>query len=253
MVVNEVLTHADAPQLESIELYNTTTASIDISGWYLSDSSGNYKSFHIPNGTTIGAGQYLVFTDHDFDASPPIGANVPFELSSGGDEVTLVSADASGNLLDFEDQVTFGAAADGESFGRRPNGTGQLYPMKSVTLGAANSGPRIGPIAISEVMYNPVGGDSNLEFVELVNLTTQTIDLSDNIPDVGEVPWKIEGIGFDFPVGTTIGPRGTLVVVYFDPNKPDDGFKVDAFRAGLRYRRRCSTRRPLQWITGQRR
>ena len=142
-----------------------------------------------------------------------------------------MSADASGNLLDFEDQVTFGAAADGESFGRRPNGTGQLYPMKSVTLGAANSGPRIGPIAISEVMYNPVGGDSNLEFVELVNLTTQTIDLSDNIPDVGEVPWKIEGIGFDFPVGTTIGPRGTLVVVYFDPNKPDDGFKVDAFRA----------------------
>ncbi len=231
VVVNEVLTHADAPQLESIELYNTTTASIDISGWYLSDSSGNYKSFHIPNGTTIGAGQYLVFTDHDFDASPPIGANIPFELSSGGDEVTLVSADASGNLLDFEDQVTFGAAADGESFGRRPNGTGQLYPMKSVTLGAANSGPRIGPIAISEVMYNPVGGDSNLEFVELVNLTTQTIDLSDNIPDVGEVPWKIEGIGFDFPVGTTIGPRGTLVVVHFDPNKPDDGFKVDAFRA----------------------
>ena len=34
VVVNEVLTHADAPQLESIELYNTTAASIDVSGWY---------------------------------------------------------------------------------------------------------------------------------------------------------------------------------------------------------------------------
>ncbi|MGH9809221.1 MAG: lamin tail domain-containing protein, partial [Terriglobia bacterium] len=230
VVVNEVLSHADALQLDSIELYNTTTASIDVSGWYLSDSSGNYKSFRIPSGTAIGAGQYLVFTGQDFDASPPVGGNIPFALSSEGDEVTLVSADASGNLLDFEDQVTFGAAA-GESFGRWPNGTGQLYPMKSVTFGAANSGPRIGPIAISEVMYNPVGGDSNLEFVELVNLTTQTIDLSSNIPGVGDVPWKIEGIGFDFPVGTTIGPRGTLVVVHFDPNNPDDGFEVDAFRA----------------------
>ncbi len=231
VVVNEVLSHADSPQVNSIELYNTTASSIDVSGWYLSDSSGNYKKFRIPSGTSIGAGQYFVLSEHDFDAMPPVGNNVAFGLSSSGDDLWLVSADAGGNLLNFEDQADFGAAADGESFGRWPNGTGQLYPMKSVTLGAANSGPRIGPIAISEVMYNPLGGDGNLEFLELVNLTTQTVPLSNTVPGVGVVPWKIEGLGFDFPAGATIGPRGTLVIVPFDPNNPADGFKLDAFRA----------------------
>ena len=80
-------------------------------------------------------------------------------------------------------------------------------------------------------MYNPLGGDGNLEFLELVNLTTQTVDLSNPVPGVGLVPWKITGLGFDFPLGTTIGPRGTLVIVPFDPTNPADGFKLDAFRA----------------------
>src|SRR4029078_7201895 len=71
----------------------------------------------------------------------------------------------------------------------------------------------------------------NLEFLELVNLTTQTVPLSNTVPGVGVVPWKIEGLGFDFPPGAKIGPRGTLVIVQFDPNNPADGFKLDAFRA----------------------
>ena len=37
VVVNEVLAHTDLPMLDSIELYNSTNAAIDISGWYLSD------------------------------------------------------------------------------------------------------------------------------------------------------------------------------------------------------------------------
>ena len=80
-------------------------------------------------------------------------------------------------------------------------------------------------------MYNPSGGDGNLEFLELVNLTAQIVPFSNTVPGVGVVPWKIEGLGFDFPAGATIGPRGTLVIVPFDPNNPADGFKLDAFRA----------------------
>ena len=65
-------------------------------------------------------------------------------------------ADAAGNITRFADHVEFGAAINGESFGRWPNGQGELYPMQSLTLDSQNSGPRVGPVIISEVMYHPL-------------------------------------------------------------------------------------------------
>ncbi len=230
VVVNEVLTHTDLPQVDAIELYNTTTSSIDISDWYLSDSSDNLKKYKIPAGTVIGAGQYLVFDESQFDPASPSGGNVAFSLSSEGDDVWLTSVDGAGAFKGFEQHFNVIAAINGESFGRWPNGTGELYPMSSVTLGAANSGPRIGPVAITEVMYNPTGGNPDLEFVEFTNLTNQTIPLSTTYPTVGEVPWKIDGLGFTFPTGTNIAPNGTLVVVHFDPTNPANASLLSAFR-----------------------
>ncbi len=197
----------------------------------MSDSNSNYLKYRIPNGTSIGAGQYLVFDESAFNASPPIGTNVSFRLSAAGDDVWLMSVDNTGGLQAFEDHVDFGTAINGESFGRWPNGAGELYPMKTLTLGHTNSGPRIGPVEISELMYNPVGGNADLEFVELLNLTNQTVPLSSTFAGVGTVPWRIEGIGFDFPLGVSMAPLGTLVVVHFDPNNPADAAKLADFRA----------------------
>jgi hypothetical protein len=231
VVVNEVLTHTDLPQRDAIELYNTTGAPINIGGWYLSDSNNNYKKYRIPTGTIIAASQYLVFDETAFNAAAPVGTDVPFRLSANGEDVWLTSADGSGNLTAFEDHVEFGAAINGESFGRWTDGSGELYPMKTLTLGSHNSGPRIDSVDISEIMYNPAGGNADLEFVELKNLTNQTVVLSNTFAGVGTVPWKIDGIGFEFPIGTTIAPGGTLVVVRFNPNSPADANKLADFRA----------------------
>jgi hypothetical protein len=45
-----------------VELYNPTNTTIDLSGWFLSDSAGNSgrMKWTIPPGTTIGSGQFLV-------------------------------------------------------------------------------------------------------------------------------------------------------------------------------------------------
>src|SRR5690606_9644702 len=51
VIINEVRTHASAPQTDAIELYNTTDEAIDISGWYLSDSGGTPLKFPIPEDT----------------------------------------------------------------------------------------------------------------------------------------------------------------------------------------------------------
>jgi len=236
VVINEVLSHTDPPLTDTIELHNTAGAVINVSGWYLSDSwgwdsdptNGNYKKFRIPNGTTIPAGGYIIFDEDDFNPTPLNPGPNHFGLDGAhGDDVWLMEADGSGNLVRFVDHVEFQAARNGESFGRYPNATADLYPMLARTFNPAdgqNSGPRVGPVIISELHYNPdpTIEDDDLEFIEIYNPTSQTVEL-DN--------WRIrKGIDFDFAAGTELGPRANLVVVPFDP---DDVDKLTAFQ--IRY------------------
>jgi len=227
VLINEVLTHTDPPEVDTIELYNATAGPIDIGGWFLSDRGGwsqtphHFKMFRIPDGTTIAAHGYQTFTEDDFH--PGMDGPTDFALNSAhGDNIWLVEADAAGDLVRFVDYVEFGAAINGESFGRWPDGSGELYPMIEPTLAPAdeNSGPRIGPVIFSELQYNPAGiiGADDLEFVEIYNSTSETVDLTN---------WRIrKGIDFDFPAGTLLGPRTALVVVPFDLDEPG---KLDDF------------------------
>jgi hypothetical protein len=108
VVVNEVLTHTDPPQTDTIELYNTTGGDLDVGGWFLSDA-GDYRKYAFPAGTVIPTGGYLTVDESDFNATADARA---FALNSAhGDAVRLVEADTSGNLLRFVDYVDFGAAA----------------------------------------------------------------------------------------------------------------------------------------------
>lgn len=223
--INEVLTHTD-PTEDFIELFNTTASPVDISNWFLSDSVNNLKRFKIPNGTTIAAGGYKVFFQSELG----------FGLDSGvGDEVYLSEADVGGNFSGGRDFISFGAAANGVSFGRYPNGTGKLYAMSAVTVGAANALPLVGPIVINEIMYHPSdlsGGADNVdeEYIELHNITGAPKALSTFFSSVGEThPWKLSGaVTFSFVNGTTIPADGFLLVVSFNPAV--DTAKYEAFR-----------------------
>ncbi len=229
VVINEVLTHTDLPQQDAIELYNTTGDLVELSGWYLSDARSNYQRFRIPDGTTIPPGGYVVFDEDDFNPTPGDPGPNDFALNGAhGDDVWLLAADAEGNPTRFVDHVAFGAAPGGESFGRWPNGSGPLYPMIGPTLDKArpeeglNSGPRVGPVIISEVHYNPgpLQNDDDLEFIEIYNTIPATVELAN---------WRIrKGIDFDFPAGATLDGHSALVIVPFDLGDAD---KLAAFRA----------------------
>lgn len=122
VVINEVLTHTDLPQVDAIELFNPTGQTIDLSGWYLSDTNGDYKKFRIPNGTMLAPLSYLVFDETDFDSSGGTDPN-DFRLDAAhGDNVWLVAADSNGTLTQFIDHVDFGAAstANRSAYGRAP-------------------------------------------------------------------------------------------------------------------------------------
>jgi len=228
VVVNEVLTHTDPPDVDAIELFNPTAQAIDIGGWYLTDSSDEARKFKIPTGTIIPAGGYLVFDEGDFNPTPQNPLPNHFGLSAAhGDDVYIIAADAAGNPTRFIDHVEFGAIKNGETWGRWPNATGDMAPMISRTLGGANSGPRVGPVVISEIMYNPpaAGGlqPADLEYVEIYNPTSAEVDLT---------RWTIgAGLDYAFPAGTKLPAGQTLVVVRFDPTLPENATLLAGFRA----------------------
>lgn len=224
IVINEVLTHTDPPLFDSIELLNPTAAAINIGGWYLSDSSGQPKKYRIPTGTTLAAGGYLTFNEvNHFNISGGVNTN-DFSLDGAhGDDVWLLQADAQSNLVAFVDHVDFAAARNGESFGRWPNSQGGLYPMLARTFGATNSGPRIGPVIISEFMYQPTSGNPALEFVEILNTGSVTENLTH---------WQLSGgVDYNFPTNTLLLPGQALAVLPFDPSLPANAATLTAFRS----------------------
>ncbi len=222
VVINEVLAHSHADDYDWIELYNTTGISINIGGWFLSDSRDNLLKYQIPNGTTMGPFAYMVFRQdlHFGNASAP-GCYEPFALSENGESLYLSSAQ-NGILTGYREVEDFGASATGISFGRYYKASTDSYDfvaMERSTPGSANTEPKVGPIVIYEIMYHPdwpVGGsytNEQYEYIELLNISGAPVTLYDY--NVGE-PWKFtDGIEFTFPDNppTTIPAGGCLLIV----------------------------------------
>lgn len=213
ILINEVLPHTDPPLLDSVELFNPTTNSVDIGNWFLTDERTAPFKYRIPAGTMISAGGYRVFTEIQFNANP--GSATNFLLNSHGEEIYLYSADVSGNLTGYSHGLSFGAAENGVSFGRYVTSRSESkYPAQiSNTLGSPNSGPRVGPVVINEIRYHPLAGDA--EFIELKNISGSPVKLYD--PLVPANTWKLNGVGFSFPMNVELPAGGLLVLSATDP------------------------------------
>ncbi|MBN1672635.1 MAG: lamin tail domain-containing protein [Kiritimatiellae bacterium] len=230
VVISEVLTHTDPPLEDAVELCNRSASAVDIGGWYLSDSVESLKKYRIPNGTVLPAGGYKVFYEYQFNAD----TNNPacFAFSSHGDDVWLCAADAGGNLTGYRVIADFGAAENGVSFGRYARSDGQVdfTAMASRTFGAdnpaslaefrsgtglANSAPRIGPVVINELMYNPAAGGA--EFIELYNMSGAPVALYDESHP--QNTWKLtDGVDFALPGSVVLGARECALVVGMTPS-----------------------------------
>jgi hypothetical protein len=224
ILVNEVLTHTDLPQLDSVELYNPYSTNVDISNWYLTDQRTQPQKFRIPSPTVIPANGYKVLTENDWNADP-LSTN-SFRLDSHGEEIYLYSGDTNGTLTGYSDGFAFGAAQNGVSFGRYVTSTSEAqYPAQLLnTFGQPNSGPRVGPLVINEIHYHPlVAAD---EFIELKSLTNGSLALYNiNYPSN---TWRLNGVGFDFPTNTQVAPNGLVLLVAGDPAAFRTKFAVPA-------------------------
>ncbi|MFV2067308.1 MAG: lamin tail domain-containing protein, partial [Pirellulales bacterium] len=148
ILINEVLARSGVDEEDRVELFNASSRTIDVSGWYLSSDANNLAAHALPAGTTLDAGQYVVLS------SSQTGLTLD---GSQGDDLWLMEGGPNGVPTRFADHVTFQATPVGESLGRWPNGDAEarLFPMKESTFGEANSGPRPGAVVLSEVHFAP--------------------------------------------------------------------------------------------------
>ena len=189
VVINEYLAHTDLPQVDYVELFNTSEVAIDLSGAWLSDAVDTNK-FRIPDGTTIPARGFLCLDQTESG----------FALSADGESICLINADETRVI----DAVTFRGQANGISEGRYPDGAPGFQKLSAVTEEAANAAPRLWPVVINEIMYHPISESDNDEYIELYNRTASPVSLSN---------WRLEGgISYQFPENTTIPAYGYLVV-----------------------------------------
>ncbi len=218
VAINEVLANPSMPGGDMVEIRNTTSQPIDLSGWFLSDSSANLTKYEIADGTTIAAGGYLVLSDdrnYGVGSGDP-GSHAAFTLPVLGGDLYLTSnhADLPGGYrehvnidyapLDVSQGVVTKSTDETDfsllqtpTFGSAPN-----------YAGAANSLAYVAPVVLNEVMYHPSAAtaaeqaagftnEDDFEFLELYNRSGSTQTLSDFY--VGD------GVGFTFgwyPDGT---------------------------------------------------
>jgi len=196
IIINEVLAHSDTPFVDTIEVYNTSTSEVDISGWFLSDSAGNLTSYQIPAMSPIqSGGYYVLYADEHFDRS--------FLLSEHGDDVYL-SSNFAGAAGGYREHVDFGASPNNVSLGVYTKTTGgtDFTSLSAHTFYAANADPYFEDLSINELLYHPIdptpsemaAGYTNsgyFEFIEIYNSSdATTYTLSDF--------YLSSGVGFTF-------------------------------------------------------
>ncbi|MDO5534051.1 MAG: lamin tail domain-containing protein [Propionibacteriaceae bacterium] len=193
VTINEIVTN-DAVLPDSIELLNTGTEAVDVSGWIVKDDN-DARTDALPAGTVIAPGEYLVLSQ---DGTPG------FSFGLGNGDAARIFLPDGTTLVDGHAFPSHSSP----SWSRCPDGSGAFVQANSVTLGAANDCAieQAGPenLVLNEVDSGP------LDWVELYNTATQPLDLggyvlTDNAPN--DPTHR-----YEFPAGTMVPAQGYLVV-----------------------------------------
>ncbi|MEN6635979.1 MAG: lamin tail domain-containing protein [Clostridiaceae bacterium] len=218
LVVNEVVTSNKRSLVDEslgtpdwIELYNSGTVPLDLSGYGVSDNLRNLHKFVVPEGTTLAAGEYLVLyaTNATEDQTNPLITN--FGLSKSGDYIFITDA-----YFGLVAQMEIPALYTDVSYARAADGT---YGYSGVpTPGAANdseiftsldavfSSQNLNALAISEVM--PTDDASGYRWVELHNNSDSAMQLENyclSDDETNPLKWQISS-------GTV--PAGGYLCIY---------------------------------------
>jgi beta-lactamase superfamily II metal-dependent hydrolase len=213
---------------EWIELYNNTSSTVDLAGWYIVDNNGTGWTYTFPSGVTMRPKSYLTIGRDSGGFTAMYGyeadlyGNLPY-LNNGGD--TLILYDGENNEIDAV--AWEGGASAGIPAGWGSTSNPWAYPGNTIVridpavdtdtymdwgyaTGGGNPQTQVAPgnILFSEVYYDTIGTDSQEEWIELYNNSTFTVNIGG---------WTITdnngtGATFTIPEGETMEP-GTLYTI----------------------------------------
>ena len=243
VMITEVMTDnslfaqcADGMYYDWIEIYNNTSAPIDMSGWYLSDDAGKPDKFLIEDYVIDAKSYQIIYMSRRGEKDESGALHTSFSLSSAGESVILT--DKNGNTVYA---VKVPESLPNVSYGLLG---GKFVWMSSPTPGEVNNGMSAEDISdfdgselgvkINEVMNSnrsviyDCEGDYN-DWVELYNPTDKDIDLggctlSDN--ELNLYKWT-------FPADSVIKTGEYKLIYCSGKNKTDaDGIIHTSFSLG---------------------
>ncbi len=169
---NQSLTNAAGATPDWVELYNTSSNTLDLAGLSLSDDPNSPRKFVFAPGAQIEPHGFLLLTcDPNSPASP---ANTGFGLNASGGSLFLFNRQTNGGGL--VDAITFGLQVADLSIGRIPNGSGD-WTLNVPTLAAPNTAAGLGAVAglsLNEWMADPATGS---DWFELYNRGSLPVSL----------------------------------------------------------------------------
>jgi hypothetical protein len=215
----------DGDYSDWIEIHNPGKRPVNLSGWSLTDDPNRPEKWSFPNSTLEPGGYLLVFASGKDRGTEPLHTN--FKLSKTDNFLGLY------NLLDgrFADSIalenfgyfrniSFGRFQGQDGYFTQPtpggaNITKLIDPQINTNIATYNDTSNLNPapattdsdkantqIRISEIMYNPPGGN-DYEFIELTNVDDKPVDLSGAY---------FEGIEISFGYGVQLAPGQVIVL-----------------------------------------
>jgi len=210
--INEV-----APVLEGnaswVEIYNSGTESVDLSGWEFEATAKNLK-FTLAEGTVVGPKAYLVLD----------GTEITGDFGTDGLYVGAFGSDyylrevVQGVKTGAETSLKASAGLYTSGFMDLVDGSIAQGSLATPTPGAANDKLIAGPVFINEIHYHPVDTENpelrrqEVEFLELINKSEE--DISFNPIILGQPGyWKVDGIKMSFVPPASIPANGFALLI----------------------------------------
>lgn len=213
--ISEVMPSTSDERGPWIEIHNAGSEPYDISGWYLSNDPAVLTKYQVQPNTVVPAGGFVTFYWAETFGNPSApGCSQPFDFLDSR-AVYLTSQAGGGGPGAYREAATFTDPEDEVSFGRHIRSTGDtvFVALAAPTPNAPSSTPKVGPVVINELMYNPALGD---EYIELLNITDEPVMLYD--PANPANTWQFTaGVEYAFPTGAVLPARAYALVVPVDP------------------------------------
>lgn len=207
-----------------IELYNTTSESIDIEGMYLSDNAKEPQKYQIQSSifnlesTVIPAHGYLIVW---CDKLEPINQlHASFKLDADGGKVLLTAADES-----WTDQLTYSQMKADETIGRYPDGSADVITMNVPTIATVNHASSYAmPVSQTMSIGDLVSNGSLMAYyaagrVVIINSNDDHVSVSiDNLIGQQQLSLTAEVSGGRAEADVSLLPTGIYIAIVADSN-----------------------------------